>query len=58
MTVQLAQSDIHKRGVRLSVEIDPFIEVDLYANEMFQVLLNLLNNALQALVEKPIVRAA
>lgn len=52
--VQLAHSDIHKRGVRLSVEIDPFIEVDLYANEMFQVLLNLLNNALQALVEKPI----
>lgn len=43
--VQLARTNLDKNGIRLILEIPDDIEADLYRNELFQVLLNLINNA-------------
>lgn len=47
--VQLAKTEIDRLNVRLHVDIDADLKLQGYPNELFQVFLNLLNNALQAL---------
>lgn len=50
--VQLARTKLDQKGISLVVNIPDDLEADLYANEIFQVLINLINNSVQALSDK------
>lgn len=52
--LQLARNTIKQRGIRLNIDIpEPWV-VRGYGSEIFQVILNLLNNAIQALADTPV----
>ncbi len=56
-TVGLLKPQLDKNGVLIAVEGDPSIEVEGYENELKQVILNIINNAKDALLEKGIDQA-
>lgn len=47
--VQLARSSLDRQCIRVDIDISETLAPDLYANELSQVLLNLINNAIKAL---------
>lgn len=49
--IQLARSTLDRQGIALSIDIPDNLSIELYPNEIFQLLINLLNNATQALAK-------
>ena len=51
--VKLARANLSKHGIHVDIDIAVDLAPELYANEIFQVMVNLLNNALNALDSLP-----